>query len=72
MHNEINGKKIADNIRAERNRANINIETIEKELKISRPTYVEYEKNAEKIKTGTLIKLSKLFKCSITSFFVQK
>lgn len=72
MQNEINGKKIADNIRAERSRANIKIETIEKELKISRPTYIEYEKDAEKIKTGTLIKLAKLFKCSITCFFVQK
>ena len=72
MNNEINGKKIADNIRAERNRANIKIETIEKELNISRPTYIEYEKDAEKVKTGTLIKLAKLFQCSITCFFVQR
>ena len=71
MDNTIDGKKIANNIRAERNRANITIDTIEKELKISRPTYVEYEKNAEKIKVGTLVKLSKLFNCTIISFFVQ-
>lgn len=71
MKNETDSKKIADNIRAERNRANITIETIEKELKISRPTYVEYEKDAEKIKVGTLIKLAKLFNCSITRFFIQ-
>lgn len=70
--NEIDGIKIADNIRAERNRASITIETIEKELNISRPTYVEYEKNAEKIKVGTLLKLSLLFNCSIASFFIQK
>ena len=72
MQNEINGFKIADNIRAERNRANITIETVEKELRISRPTYIEYEKDAEKIKVGTLIKLAKLFNCSLTCFFVRK
>lgn len=70
--NEIDGIKIADNIRAERNRANITIEKIESELNISRPTYVEYEKNAEKIKVGILLKLANLFNCSITSFFVRK
>ena len=71
MKNEINGKKIADNIRAERNRAKITIKTIEKQLKISRPTYVRYEKDAEKIKAKTLIKLANLFGCSISCFFVQ-
>lgn len=70
--NEIDGIKIADNIRAERNRANITIETIEKELNISRPTYIEYEKNAEKVKIGVLIKLALLFDCSVTSFFIRK
>lgn len=72
MQNEISGKRIADNIRAERNRANITIETIEKELNISRPTYIEYEKDAEKVKVRTLIKLADLFNCSIACFFVQK
>lgn len=72
MKKEIDGKKIANNIRAERNRANITIEVIEKELKISKPTYIDYEKDAEKIKIGTLIKLSRLFDCTIDCFFVQK
>lgn len=72
MLNEISGKKIADNIRAERNRANVTIETVEKTLNISRPTYVEYEKDAEKVKIGTLIKLAKLFDCSVASFFIRK
>lgn len=72
MKNEIDGKKIADNIRAERNRSNVTMEAITTELSISRPTYIEYEKDAEKIKIGTLIKLAKMFDCSIDCFFVQK
>lgn len=72
MVNEIDGKKISDNIRAERNRANITIEAVSEELNISRPTYIEYEKNAEKIKIGILIKLAKMFDCSISCFFAQK
>lgn len=72
MENEINGKKIADNIRAERNRANVTIEAITEKLSISRPTYVEYEKDAEKIKVGTLIKLADMFGCNVDSFFVQR
>lgn len=72
MKKEIDGKKIADNIRAERNRANVTMETIEEELKITRPTYVDYEKDAEKIKVGTLIKLARLFGCTVDCFFVQK
>ena len=72
MKKEIDGKKIADNIRAERNRANVTMETITKELNISRPTYIDYEKDAEKIKIGTLIKLAKMFNCTLDCFFVQK
>lgn len=71
MKNNISGKQIADNIRAERNRANIKIETISQELNISRPTYIEYEKDAEKVKICTLIKLANLFGCTIDCFFVQ-
>ena len=72
IKNEIDGKKIADNIRAERNRANVTMEAITAELDISRPTYIEYEKDAEKIKVGTLIKIAKMFGCSIDCFFMQK
>lgn len=72
MKKEIDGKKNADNIRAERNRANVTMETITKELNISRPTYIDYEKDAEKIKIGTLIKLAKMFGCTLDCFFVQK
>lgn len=72
IKNEIDGKKIADNIRAERSRANVTMETITAELDISRPTYIEYEKDAEKIKVGTLIKLARIFGCTIDCFFIQK
>ncbi len=72
VKNEIDGKKIADNIRAERNRANVTMEAVEAELRITRPTYVDYEKDAEKIKVGTLIKLAKMFGCTVDCFFVQK
>lgn len=72
MKKEIDGKKIADNIRAERNRANVTMDTITKELNISRTTYIDYEKDAEKIKIGTLIKLAKMFGCTLDCFFVQK
>lgn len=72
MNFEIDGKMIADNIRAERNRSNVTMDTISKELSISRPTYIEYEKDAEKIKVGTLLKLAHLFGCTINCFFVRK
>ncbi len=71
MINEMNGIKIADNIRAERNRVKINIEDTCKYLGISKTTYIEYEKNAEKIQARYLIKLAELFKCDIYRFFIQ-
>lgn len=70
MKGKTNGIEIANNIRAERNRANITIAEVSKAIGISQPTYVKYEKNAEKITVDIIIKLSKLFNCSIQSFFV--
>ena len=68
----LTGNQIANNIKAERNRAGITIEEVCEKLNISRPTYIEYEKNAELIKTKILIKLSNLFKCDINMFFYTK
>ena len=68
----ISGKEIADNIRAERNRAKITIEEVAKKLEITRQTYAEYEKNGEIIKASTLVKLSNIFKCNISDFFIQR
>ncbi len=68
----ITGYDIASNIKAERNRANVTIDDVCKALNISKPTYIEYEKNAELIRTKFLIKLSNLFNCNINMFFYTK
>ena len=68
----IDGKQIANNIKAERNRSRITIDEVCSTLNISRPTYVDYEKDASKIKTSMLIDLSKLFDCNINMFFYTK
>lgn len=68
----ITGYDIASNIKAERNRANVTIEEVCKALNISKPTYIEYEKNAELVKTKILIRLSNLFNCNINMFFYTK
>lgn len=68
----IDGKQIANNIRAERNRANITIEDVCKNLDISRPTYIKFEKDAGIIKTDFLLRLANYFECSIDDFFYTK
>lgn len=68
----IDGKQIANNIKAERNRAGIVIEEVCKELNISRPTYISYEKDASGIKITFLIQLAILFQCDIKMFFYTK
>lgn len=68
----LNGKEIANNIKAERNRADITIEDVCKNLDISRPTYIEYEKDASKIQTSFLLKLATYFGCDIDMFFYKK
>lgn len=66
---KIDGIRIANNIRAERNRAGITIEQICEKLKISRPTYINYEKDASNVKTAILLQLADMFECSINMFF---
>lgn len=68
----LSGIDIANNIKAERNRAGITIDNVCKSLNISRPTYIEYEKNAELVKTHTLLKLADLFNCNVDMFFYTK
>ena len=68
----VNGVQIANNIKAERNRAGITIDDVCLNLKISRPTYIGYEKDASKVQTSMLINLSKLFDCNIDMFFYTK
>jgi len=68
----LDGKIIANNIKAERNRAGKTIDEVCSYLGISRTTYVEYEKNAEVIKASILVKLSNCFNCDICMFFYTK
>lgn len=68
----IDGKQIANNIKAERNRAGKTIDEVCKELDITRPTYIEYEKDAGIVKTAFLLKLANYFECSIDMFFYTK
>lgn len=68
----LSGIDIANNIKAERNRSGITIENVCKSLNICKPTYISYEKNAEVIKTQTLLKLAELFDCNIDMFFYTK
>lgn len=71
MFKEINGKIIANNIRAERNRANMTQEEVANKLKISTKTYMSYESDAKGIKATNLYLLSCIFGCSINAFYIQ-
>lgn len=64
------GKVIANNIRAERNRVKLSQQEVSDKLKISTKTYLTYEKDASNITAKHLLQLSKLFNCNITSFFI--
>lgn len=69
--NKISGKTIANNIRAERNRAGLTQEATAKYLNISTKTYISYEEDARNVKSTTLYNLSILFKCNINSFYLN-
>lgn len=70
--NHLDGKEIANNIRAERNRAKLTQEYVAKELGITTKTYISYEENAQSIKATTLYNLSLILKCNVTDFYLQK
>ena len=63
------GKAIADNIRAERNRANLSQENVANQLGITLRTYVTYEQNAKNVEATTLILLSKILECDVIHFY---
>jgi len=71
-NNCLDGKKIANNIRAERNRAKLTQEFVANELGITTKTSISYEEDAQCIKATTLYKLSLIFECSIDDFYLQK
>lgn len=63
-------KRIASNIKAERNRNNFTVRDVSRITGISQQTIMKYERDAEKIHVGVLIKLANLYKCEISTFFV--
>lgn len=68
----ITGEIIANNICAERNRARLTQEEVAIKIGVSTKTYIEYEKNADMMRVDTLIRLAKIFDCSINSFYLIK
>ena len=67
-----NGKEIANNIRAERNRANLSQEKVAEVLGITLRTYNTYELDAKNIGASTLGKLANLFGCNVNAFYLQQ
>lgn len=67
----INGREIANNLRAERNRVKMTQEDVAKRLGITLRTYVSYEENASTVKATTLYSLSKIMNCNISDFFYK-
>lgn len=71
MLKTISGKRIADNIRAERNRADLTQEEVATKLKVSTKTYMSYESDAKGIRATKLYLLSNILGCSIDAFYMQ-
>lgn len=63
-------KRIAANIRAERNRANLSQEEVANKLGLTRKTYLTYEEDASTLIVGNLLKLSELFGCDVNAFYL--
>lgn len=63
-------KRISNNIRAERCRKNLTADEVSEKLNISRNTYYTYETEANNVTVATLLKLSEIFNCEVTKFFV--
>ena len=64
-------KRIAANIRAERSRTNLTQEEVAEKIGLTSRTYLSYEYDASMVKVSTLIKLSKIFNCDISAFYLQ-
>lgn len=71
MKKSLDGKAIANNIRAERNRAKYTQEFVAKKLDISTKTYISYEEDAQSVKATTLYKLSLIFGCNVSAFYLE-
>lgn len=67
----LDGTEIANNIRAERNRAKLSQEFVAEELGVTTKTYISYEKDARAIGATMLYKLSIIFDCNVNAFFIR-
>lgn len=65
------GKQIADNIRAERNRAGLTQEAVANELDITLRTYTTYEQNAKNVEAPTILFLANIFNCNPNDFYLH-
>ncbi len=71
MNYTVNGITIANNIKAERNRANKTQDDIAKEVGISRKTYIKYETDASKISAILLFYISNAIGCELSCFYLN-
>lgn len=62
---------ITNNMKSLRARVGMSQEDVANYLGISRASYCDYEVNPSKVKIETLKKLSMLFRCNISDFFVE-
>lgn len=65
------GEKIANNIRAERNRVNLTQEEVANKLDITLRTYISYEQNAKNVEAPMLLILANIFNCDISDFYLH-
>lgn len=63
-------KKIAANIRAERSRANLTQEEVAEKIGLTNRTYLTYEEDASSLRIKILLKLSEIFGCDISAFYL--
>lgn len=62
---------ITNNMKSLRARVGMSQEEVAKCLGISRASYCDYEVNPSKVKVETFKKLSLLFNCNISDFFIE-
>lgn len=62
---------VTNNIKSYRIRAGLSQKKAAEMLNVSRFTYCGYEVNPQKVKVETLQKMSIIFKCKISDFFVE-
>jgi len=65
------GEIVASNLRAYRNKYRISQRNLAEMINVHYTTYINYEKNASRIKFTTIIKLAEIFNCNPSDFFKE-